>query len=50
MMGRVAFVKLMYTVVYFGFIGSVYVGMYMLREWEFFMKLFGDGVSCVYWR
>lgn len=47
MLGRVAFVRLMYTVVYLGFVLSVYVGMWLFREWEFFVKAFGEGLTCL---
>jgi hypothetical protein len=45
--GRVAFVKLMYCLIYFTFLGAVYASMYMLREWEFFMKVFAEGIDCL---
>lgn len=44
--GRVAFVKLMYSLIYFSFIGTVFLGMWFLREWEFFMSFFADGINC----
>ena len=47
LMGRVAFVKFVYCVIYFSLIGVVYLAMYMLKEWEFFMKFFADGINCL---
>ena len=46
-MGRVGFIKLMYLIVYFGFLLAVFAAMWLLREWEFFMRMFADGVTCV---
>lgn len=45
--GRVAFIKFMYTLVYFAFIALVYLAMYLLKEWEFFMKVLADGINCL---
>lgn len=44
--GRVAFIKIMYAIIYFLFIGFVYLAMYLLREWEFFMRVIADGINC----
>lgn len=33
LIGRISFIKLMYTVIYFSFILCVYLAMYILREW-----------------
>lgn len=45
--GRVAFIKIMYCLIYFSFIGFVYLAMYLLREWEFFMQMLADGFTCL---
>jgi hypothetical protein len=37
----------MYSIIYFAFIVFVYLAMYMLKEWEFFMRVFADGISCL---
>lgn len=44
--GRVAFLKIMYCLIYFAFIGFVYLAMYLLKEWEFFMTVIADGINC----
>jgi len=46
LIGRVSFLKIMYTIIYFSFIIAVYLAMYLLREWEFFMKFFAEGINC----
>jgi|688.fasta_scaffold280143_1 hypothetical protein len=45
--GRISFIKLVYSIIYFSFIACVYFVMYLLREWEYFMKVFAHGISCV---
>jgi hypothetical protein len=47
LMGRIAFIKLMYVLIYFSFIIFVYAAMYLLREWEFFMQVLADGINCL---
>lgn len=46
LIGRIAFIKIMYTLIYFAFIGFVYLAMFLLQKWEFFMQVLADGISC----
>lgn len=47
LMGKVSFIKIMYILIYFSVIIAVYIAMYVLREWEFFMRFFADGINCM---
>ena len=45
--GRVAFIKIMYSVIYFSFLLFVYLSISLLKEWEFFMQMISDGFTCL---
>lgn len=45
-MGRISFLKFMHLVVYFAFIAAVFLAMFLLRKWEFFMRVFAEALTC----
>ena len=45
--GRVSFIKIMYSLIYFSFLLFVYLSVYLLKEWEFFMQMISSGFTCL---